>query len=198
MVDAQDCVCPWWGQQNWLPVFSGSHPWCRQDMEHLVPAGTSVGAPATTPSASGELLTSTQLHQHCHCCPGTATITPAQPLPPHPRAHHRGNPAVACAPRLSRCRKAAARAARQCRLHTGLSETEPLHPAGSTQQGAPSRLPWACARPCPRQHPWPAPHPQLPAGAEGLPSPRAADGACGCPGKVLGVGPEAKSSSQQA
>lgn len=134
--------CPWWGQQNCLPDFTGMHPQCRQDMEHLVPAGTWVGAPAATPSASGELVTSTELQQHSHCCPGTA------PAAPPTRSPQRKPSCRLCLSPVPP-QEGAAGAARQCWLHP--EPTGPaLSPAGSTQHPAVSSG-W-CPRQCQGQH----------------------------------------------
>lgn len=143
-------------------------------------AGTRVVAPATTPSASGELVTSTQVHQHSHGCPGTATITPAQPPPPHLRAHHRGSPAVAA----PLARPAAGR--RLLRLHGSAGRTR-LHRgrAPCTQQGTPTGFPKARARPCPRQCPWPHRAHGFPQGRKGSLPPGQQTGPVGARGRCL-------------
>lgn len=197
--DARDRVCRRGRQQSRLPAFRGGmHPRCRQ--EHRAPrasrreAGAGVVAPASTPSASGEAAASVQ-------------PPPAQPLPPRLRAHRKGNLVAACTPRLTCRRKAAAPAARQCRISTGLTGAEPpctaqmasvrpwgrsplLPPAPASRGETPKRFPHVCTwvGSCNQPSPSPAPGQAvcLPAGssahsspaeAEGLPSPQHA-GAC--------------------
>ena len=223
--DARDCVCRRGRQQSRLPAFQGgTHPWCRQ--EHRAPcasrreAGARVGAPASTPSASGEAAASVQ-------------PPPAQPLPPRLRAHRKGNLVAACTPRLTCRRKAAAPAARQCRISTGLTGAEPpctaqtasvrpwgrsplLPPAPASGGETPKRFPHACTwvGSCNQPSPSPAPGQAvcLPAGssahsspaeAEGLPSPSAPERArarrvpVGTPGgRCPASVPETKPSAQ--
>lgn len=140
--------------QWWMPTAGAAEPapsfqWDASMVQagHGAPcasrheACTGVVAPATTPSASAELVTSTQLHQHSHCCPGTATVTPGTATAAPPTRSPQRKPSCRCAPRPSRRRKAAAPAARQCRPHTAAPGPSPLHPAGSTDRVSQSSCP---------------------------------------------------------